>query len=135
MGLNIHLSYKVAVPDNDNIWVDIKDLWEIESPREIGGITHNLGKMASECGLYEPLWRPYELFNITEDDEYDTVILAADILDQVEAGLKELKSDPTQYMKFDPENGWGSYSGLVAFTERYIEWLKAFPKSRVITSR
>ncbi len=136
MGLHIHLAYKVAVPDNNNIWADIRDLWELEPLQyEIGNITHNLGKMASECGLYEPLWRPYELFNITDDDEDDTIILAADILDKVKAGLKELKSDPKHYMKFDPENGWGSYSGLVAFTERYILWLKTFPEARVMVSR
>lgn len=34
-------------------------------------ITHNLGKMADEAGIYEALWRPHRLkegYDIPEDD-------------------------------------------------------------------
>ena len=66
-----------------NIWrsnneVEILSLFDkkqlsIGGKREImynANITHNLGKMAEEAGIYEALWRPYQLkegYNIPEN--------------------------------------------------------------------
>jgi hypothetical protein len=78
-------------------------------------ITHNLGKMADAVDvgegrtLYEILWRP---------DEHGYVY-AREIVDCLHNGLKELSFNPEKYRKFAPENGWGSYEGLIEFVRKY----------------
>jgi hypothetical protein len=78
-------------------------------------ITHNLGKMAGhvvfEDGLtlYDILWRP---------DEHGFVY-AKNIADYLDIGFNILLSEPDYYKTFNPENGWGSYDGLVNFVYNY----------------
>lgn len=88
-------------------------------------ITHNLGEMASAAGLYRPLWRPSEI-GITK---------AAQLIEPLELGLKILKDDPDKFKEFNPENGWGSYGGLVAFVEEYIAACHSYPDAEVSVSR
>jgi hypothetical protein len=78
-------------------------------------ITHNLGAMARDVNigagltLYDVLWRP---------DEHG-MVFARDISDHLDVGLNVLMSNPERYKKFNPENGWGSYDGLVNFVYNY----------------
>jgi hypothetical protein len=78
-------------------------------------ITHNLGKMASEVRLsngktlYDVLWRP-------DEHKFQT---AADISELLDEGFNILLAFPEEYKKYNPENGWGSYDGLVEFVYRY----------------
>ena len=80
-------------------------------------ITHNLGRMASEVkvgiggclSLYDIMWRPEE-HNITH---------ARQIADLLDEAFNILLSDPEKYRKYNPENGWGSYDGLVDFVYKY----------------
>lgn len=88
-------------------------------------ITHNLGKMAQECGLYEVLWCPKEI----------GVAKAKDAIELLTKGLKELESDPKKYKEFNPENGWGSYEGLVYVTRQYLEACINYPESLIEVSR
>ena len=107
-------------------------------------ITHNLGKMADEAGIYEALWRPYRLhknykhFDIYEDEidfEQSVNIYAKDIVDIVEKGLKKLIDKPDYYAKFNSPNGWGTYENFVPWIERYLEALKEYPISKVLVDR
>ena len=75
-----------------------------------GNITHNLNKMAKEAGLYEYLWRPEEV-GITRSSQ---------LIRPLKKGLNELKRHPEKYAKFNPDNGWGDYDGLVKFVEGYL---------------
>lgn len=78
-------------------------------------ITHNLGKMAAavqvtdELTLYDILWRPEE----------HNLKFAKDIADLLHEGWKMLLSNPTEYSKYNPENGWGNFEGLVRFVREY----------------
>lgn len=80
-----------------------------------GNITHNLGKMAGEVKvsngltLYDILWRP---------DEHD-LKFAREISELLNEGWNILLSEPEHYKQWDPENGWGSYEGLVDFVYKY----------------
>ena len=105
-------------------------------------ITHNLGGMAQEAGIYEALWRPYRLneyFVDTDnyDDEYDfkvnTVVVAKYIIPIIEKGLKDLKDRPEYFEAFNSPNGWGMYEHFVPFVEKYLEALKQYPKALVET--
>jgi len=88
-------------------------------------ITHNLNKMAEKAGIYKHLWQPEEL-GITK---------ASELVEPLKAGLKALKTDPEWYKTFEPENGWGSYEGLVGFVEQYIEACEANPGAMVEVGR
>ena len=80
-----------------------------------GNITHNLGKMAGEVKLsndltlYDILWRP---------DEHG-LKFAREISELLNEGWNILLSEPEHYKQWDPENGWGSYEGLVDFVYKY----------------
>lgn len=88
-------------------------------------ITHNLGGTAEKAGLYKALWRPEEI----------GVKHAADLVNLLNAGLHLLKSNPDYFRKFNPENGWGTYEGLVNFVEKYLEACKEYPDADVSVSR
>lgn len=88
-------------------------------------ITHNLNRMAQEAGIYQHLWRPEEV-NVTKAEQ---------LIEPLRAGLALLKSDPARFEQFNPENGWGSYGGLVEFVERYLRACVAYPGAEIVISR
>jgi hypothetical protein len=108
-------------------------------------ITHNLGKMADEAGLYEALWRPHRLkpgYDIPEDDhkaewEYEDAnpVRAHEIIEIIEKGLADMKARPKHYEKFNSPNGWGMYEHFVPFIEKYLAALKEFPETQVVCDR
>ena len=88
-------------------------------------ITHNLIKMAREAGIYEVLWRPEEI----------GIDKASDMIPYLEKGVETLKSDPERFKEFNPENGWGSYEGLLVFAVDTLAACKEHPDARVSASR
>ena len=88
-------------------------------------ITHNLGEMAREAGIYEYLWRPEEI-GITE---------AHELIGPLKAGLEWLTANSDVFKKFNPANGWGDYSVLVEFVGQYIEACEMNPHATVCVDR
>jgi hypothetical protein len=88
-------------------------------------ITHNLGAMACHADLYKALWRPEEM-----GIEY-----AHQLISPLHFGLKKLKEAPELFKVFNPENGWGTYEGLVKFVEKYLEACIANPDAEVRACR
>ncbi|WP_331326524.1 hypothetical protein [Methylobacterium fujisawaense] len=84
-------------------------------------ITHNLGDMAAEAEIYEPLWRPEEV-GITK---------ASELIEPLTAGLLRLCTDPIRYRRLNPENGWGTYEGLVQFVAGYLQACREYPGATV----
>ena len=82
-------------------------------------ITHNLGKMATEAGIYKALWRPKEI-NITK---------ASELIDLLEKGLTDLKAKPEHYKQFNSPNGWGMYEHFIPFIEKYLEACNIYPNA------
>lgn len=109
-----HVSY-----DNCKTWEE-----RTESVYE-DNITHNLNKMANEACIYSMLWRPDE-FNMFK---------ACELIPHLEIGLDKLKKDPDKFKALNPENGWGSYEGLVKFVEEYLEACRKYPNADVDVSR
>ena len=78
-------------------------------------ITHNLGKMASEVKLsngltlYDVMWRP---------DEHG-ITHASTLSEYLDEGWNILLSEPDYFKTFNPDNGWGSYEGLIDFVYKY----------------
>lgn len=90
-------------------------------------ITHNLGPMADVAGIYGYLWRP---------DEFDPPITkAGELIVPLEEGLKLLREQPARFTARNPENGWGSYDGLVKMVSAYLAACKEHPDANVSVSR
>lgn len=88
-------------------------------------ITHNLGKMASEAGVYEAMWRPEE----------KGWTKASELIEPLKSGLELLRSDPERFKAFNPENSWGDYRGLVEFVETYLAACTDYPDADISVSR
>ena len=84
-------------------------------------ITHNLGRMASAAGIYEPLWRPEEV----------GIRKAAQLVEPLERGLALLKADPAEFEALNSPNGWGKYEHFVPFVEKYLAACRENPDADV----
>lgn len=88
-------------------------------------ITHNLGGMAREAGIYQHLWRPEEI----------GVTKAKQLIEPLAQGLTLLKSDPERFKKHNPPNGWGSYDRFIPWIEEYLAACIMNPDADVEVSR
>lgn len=84
-------------------------------------ITHNLGRMADEAGIYRHLWRPEEI----------GITTAGQLIEPLSVGLELLKSDPSRFKAYNSPNGWGLYEHLVPFVEQYLEACKENPDAEI----
>ena len=84
-------------------------------------ITHNLGKMAGEAGVYDVMWRPDE----------NGITHARQLITPLIIGLADLLARPDFFKQFNPDNGWGDYDGLVSFVERYLAACREYPDAEV----
>lgn len=80
----------------------------------VDNITHNLGEMARHTPvsdtltLYNVLWRPEESGLTTTDD----------IVDLVAEGVRYMITHKDDLIKYNPDNGWGDYDGLLEFAKK-----------------
>lgn len=88
-------------------------------------ITHNLGRMAEEAGIYMHLWRPEEL----------GIETAAELIKPLKVGLGLLKSDPARFEAFNSPNGWGLYKHFVPFVEECLQACMDYPNAKPRSSR
>ena len=95
------------------------------SIRYRANITHNLGKMAKEAGIYMHLWRPDEI-GITKAEQ---------LIEPLREGLCLLENDPDFFRQFDSPNGWGMYDHFVPFVRKYLEACIECPEANVEVSR
>ena len=104
------------------------DVWLEEiKPCEVfqANITHNLGRMAEEAGIYKHLWRPEEL----------GITTAQELIAPLQDGLNKLLLEPERFKQFDPPNKWGSYEALIKFVSDYLAACEASPNATVKVSR
>lgn len=87
-------------------------------------ITHNLGKMADEAGLYRLLWHPQE----------SGINSAADLIEPLEKGIAAMKADPPRFERHNAPNGWGLYEHFVPWLERLLVACKEHPTATVRSS-
>ena len=96
-----------------------------------GNITHNLGKMARECGLYEPMWRPYLVVGLDIEEEDEVVINAGVLIKDLRRGIEELENNKEEYIQYNPDNGWGDYDGLLRVAKEYLTACEDYPHAVV----
>ena len=110
-----------------SLYVDV-DLGEDELTRlEVFSynMTHNLGTMADEAGVYKTLWRPDE----------NGYVYAASAVHNLTKALTLLKENPEFYKGFEPDNNWGTYEGFVAAVQSILEACERYPKARIHACR
>lgn len=73
-------------------------------------ITHNLGKIAEEAGIYQALWRPDEC----------GISTANQLVPILEPGLAYLREHIDELRTLEPDNGWGTVENLIDFTQNYL---------------
>lgn len=88
-------------------------------------ITHNLGRMAEEAGIYKQLWRPDEI----------GITTAKELIEPLAKGLELLKNEPERFTPLNPKNGWGDYENLVQFVTNYLHACRDNPDAEVSVSR
>lgn len=119
-------------------------------------ITHNLGRMASEAGIYEALWRPGEMLapeigaRIAEQSKVGNYhkaggvyelertlppVHARDLIEPLRVGLEKLRSNRKHYESFNSPNGWGLYENFVPWVARYLGACEEHPDAEVSVSR
>jgi hypothetical protein len=91
----------------------------------VRNITHNLGKMADAAGIYNCLWRPHE----------NGFKYSKDIISILQNGLNDLMSNPIKFRKFEANNGWGTWEGLVSFVSDVLHACKENPNATIEVSR
>lgn len=88
-------------------------------------ITHNLGAMAKEAGIYQHLWRPEEI----------GIKTASELIEPLRTGIALMKSDPARFEAFNAPNGWGLYKHFVPWLEKYLAACEEHPDAAVGVSR
>lgn len=80
--------------------------------------THNLSPMWNKAGVYEALYK-------------STGKKAGELVAELEAGLKHMVENASEYQHLNPENGWGSYEGAVWFLREFLDACREHPKAIV----
>ena len=120
MSLDIYLTRKkwVSYDEGKTYTEENEEVYSVN-------ITHNLGEMARESGIYEVLWNPYKFFKTK----------ASDIIPYLESGIEKLKNNKSYFEKFNSPNGWGVYNDFVPSVENYLEACKKYPNSIIEISK
>ena len=90
-----------------------------------GNVTHNLGILAGEAGIYAALWRPEEI----------GATHAKDIITPLKVGIALMEGDPARFQKLSPANGWGSYEAFVPWVKEYLQACIKHPLAKIEVSR
>lgn len=88
-------------------------------------ITHNLGDMADEAGIYDIVWRP---------DEHG-ITKAKQLISPLKKAIVEMEKDPVRFKKHNAPNGWGKYEHFVPFIKEYLAACEKYPEALISVSR
>lgn len=126
MSLDISIKYKdtisVTCPNCDKEHV-VESKEEHESHWQ--NITHNLGRMAREAGIYDCLWRAPE----------NGFIKASQLIEPLEKAISEMKEKPDHFKQFDSDNGWGTYKDFLPWLKTLLQACKDNPNGTIEISR
>lgn len=98
---------------------------EYQGPVYSRNITHNLGRMAAEAGVYEVVWRPDE----------NGITKARQLIEPLTAGIEKMRNAKDYFETFNASNGWGTYENFLPWLESYLEACQEHPEADVSVSR
>ena len=108
MSLDIWLEVAVDAGGEEPVWVELYS----------GNYTHNVVPMWEKAGVYDALYNSGGK-------------LAGEIVDALERGIHHMESHPDEYKALNPENGWGSYEGALAFLREVADACKKYPRATI----
>ena len=88
-------------------------------------ITHNLGRMADELGIWHVLWHPENL----------GIDVAGDMIQHLEPAYTKLTVFGEYYDQFAPANGWGNRQNLFELVDALLRYARRYPECHVTVSR
>ena len=88
-------------------------------------VTHNLTEMAIEGGFYEAVWRP----------DWCGITHARQMIPVLRRAIDDMRAHPKRFGQHEPENGWGSYEGLLSWLGRYLKACEQWPDAVIDVSR
>jgi len=91
-------------------------------------LTHNLNKMAARAGLYDALWNPTSI-------KKRHPARASDIIEPLTIGIRWLKENEDEALKYKPKNGFGTLYGLQAFAEDLLKNCKDYPNAKIYVEK
>lgn len=125
-----------------------------ESELFYANITHNLGAMAREAGVYLVCWSPAELdpglgakiraqcearnfhgAGGVYELEASRVVRASELIEPPRSGVALMRSDPERFVKYDSPNGWGVYRDFLPWLDKYLAACEEHPNAVVRVSR
>lgn len=100
---------------------------EVVQPTDVfsQNITHNLGSMAEEAGIYQHCWRPEEI-GITH---------AKQLIEPLRTAIIAMEADPPRFEKHNASNGWGLYEHFLPWLKKYLAACEEYPDAAVRVSR
>lgn len=113
--------------------VYIKSKKKEEDREWVANITHNMNKMAQRIfvsenkeTLYDYVWRPEELYKEIYTNEMKNVLTK---------GICIMISKRKSLLRYEPENGWGSYDSFLKFLIEYKKACEDHPGYIIEASR
>lgn len=113
--------------------VYIKSKKKEEDRKWVANTTHNMNKMAQKIfvsenkeTLYDYVWRPEELGREIDTKEMVKILTK---------GIYIMISKRKSLLRYEPENGWGSYDSFLKFLIEYKEACEDNPGCVIEASR
>jgi len=104
-----------------DIWIEDENGVELFTQN----ITHNLGKMAVEAGIYKCLWRHDE----------NGIETAGQLIEPLSNAVRDMTARPEHYQQFDSPNGWGLYIHFLPWLEKLLIACIKWPNAKIVVSR
>lgn len=103
------MSYDIGI----YVKVEGCDKYAMIAEPEYSSPTYNLGKMFRACMDWD-----YSQSEKDSDGKYQTCYYKCDfVIEKVEHGIKELRTNRSKYEKYNPSNGWGSIGSAIESLE------------------
>jgi len=91
-------------------------------------MTHNMTPMATAAGVYDCLWHP-EIYG------FNGVTRAKDLIEPLQAGVRNMVLNAEELKKLNPTNGWGNYESFLEFVRECRDACLLNPGAVVEVSR
>lgn len=59
---------------------------------------------------------------------------ASECIETLEKGIADMKENKSDYEAMNPENGWGSYTGILKVLEKMLSKCKEYPNAEFVIS-
>jgi hypothetical protein len=109
---------------------------------EVNGlnVTHNLGKMASHVivrhiTIDNPMDSVLTLYDLTWNFVESDYKVGSDISESLYRAIRYMVAHKKQLLKYDSQNGWGTYDGLLNFTIGLLEITLRYPDEIIEVSK